>query len=70
MQYRYTISKFLNDDCEHLYGYGKDKVFVDKARSGTRSLKWWPEVESNHRHEDFQSSALPTELSGLKRGRY
>ena len=27
--------------------------------------KWCPEAESNHRHEDFQSSALPTELSGL-----
>ena len=26
--------------------------------------KWCPEAESNHRHEDFQSSALPTELSG------
>ena len=26
---------------------------------------WCPEAESNHRHEDFQSSALPTELSGL-----
>ncbi len=25
-----------------------------------------PEAESNHRHEDFQSSALPTELSGQK----
>ena len=25
---------------------------------------WWPETESNRRHEDFQSSALPTELSG------
>ena len=25
---------------------------------------WWPEVESNHRHTDFQSVALPTELSG------
>ena len=23
-----------------------------------------PEPESNQRHEDFQSSALPTELSG------
>ena len=23
-----------------------------------------PEAESNHRHEDFQSTALPTELSG------
>jgi hypothetical protein len=26
---------------------------------------WCPEAESNHRHEDFQSTALPTELSGL-----
>ena len=24
---------------------------------------WWEETESNCRHEDFQSSALPTELS-------
>ena len=26
---------------------------------------WWPEVELNYRHTDFQSVALPTELSGL-----
>ncbi len=25
----------------------------------------WPEVELNHRHEDFQSTALPPELSSL-----
>ena len=25
---------------------------------------WCPEAESNHRHADFQSAALPTELSG------
>ena len=25
---------------------------------------WCPKVESNHRHKDFQSFALPTELSG------
>jgi len=27
---------------------------------------WWPGTESNRRHEDFQSSALPTELPGRK----
>jgi hypothetical protein len=33
--------------------------------------KWCPEVESNHRHKDFQSFALPTELSGqLKKKNY
>lgn len=26
-------------------------------------LKWWSEAESNCRHADFQSAALPTELS-------
>src|SRR5690625_5884377 len=29
-----------------------------------RVCLWCPEAESNHRHEDFQSTALPTELSG------
>ena len=28
---------------------------------------WWPEAESNCRHCDFQSHALPTELSGQAR---
>ena len=30
-----------------------------------RVLGKCPETELNRRHEDFQSSALPTELSGL-----
>ena len=29
-----------------------------------REIRWWPETESNRRHGDFQSPALPTELSG------
>ncbi len=32
--------------------------------SAVKPSKWWPEAESNCRHEDFQSTALPTELSG------
>ena len=28
------------------------------------NINWWPERESNLRHTDFQSVALPTELSG------
>ena len=31
---------------------------------------WCPEAESNHRHGDFQSPALPTELSGHFRETY
>ena len=41
--------------------------FDDNYWSGCEAdmrVKWWPEVESNHRHGDFQSPALPTELSG------
>ena len=31
----------------------------------TLDFGWCPGAESNHRHEDFQSSALPTELPRL-----
>src|ERR1700704_2731762 len=30
-----------------------------------RAKSWWPRPESNQRHTDFQSAALPTELLGL-----
>src|SRR6185437_3874630 len=36
-----------------------------KGLAGSGEIpRWWPRAESNHRHEDFQSSALPTELLG------
>jgi hypothetical protein len=34
------------------------------TNSGYWKFGWCPGAESNHRHEDFQSSALPTELPG------
>ena len=37
-----------------------------KELAAFKRRKWWPEVESNHRHGDFQSPALPTELSGQR----
>ena len=30
----------------------------------TKGFRWWRNPESNWGHKDFQSSALPTELSG------
>ena len=53
------------------FGGGKEIRTPDPLRarqvlsqlSYTPKIVWWLELESNQRHEDFQSSALPTELS-------
>jgi hypothetical protein len=46
-------------------GDEKDSAYKIKKRlSAPDVCKWWPERESNPRHRDFQSLALPTELSG------
>ena len=33
-------------------------------REGLGVKFWWPVAELNHGHADFQSAALPTELTG------
>ena len=33
-------------------------------------ITWWPVAESNHGHADFQSAALPTELTGQRGTHY
>ena len=60
----------------HRHGESASMMLKSKnpvTRTGSLN-KWCPEAESNHRHGDFQSPALPTELSGhvaflLQRGR-
>ena len=37
---------------------------------GSRLKNWWPVAESNHGHADFQSAALPTELTGQRGADY
>jgi hypothetical protein len=37
---------------------------ISRKHKHIKDLKWCPEADLNHRHADFQSAALPTELSG------
>jgi hypothetical protein len=39
-------------------------LFLESLIGGETPIKWCPGAESNHRHADFQSAALPTELPG------
>src|SRR6188768_4097602 len=38
---------------------------VNQGMASLSKKTWCPRTESNRRHEDLQSSALPTELLGL-----
>ena len=66
--YRLSLSGLENQTTIYLKIYKKKSCISRKIiaiRNRFLELQiWCPEAESNHRHEDFQSSALPTELSG------
>ncbi len=43
---------------------GNKHIFrVIRKELNTKQKEWWRDPESNRGHKDFQSSALPTELS-------
>src|SRR5579884_1541715 len=42
-----------------------DGQYLASPREQAFDSGWWPGTESNRRHGDFQSPALPTELPGL-----
>ena len=39
------------------------KLIIKNLRLKKKAKKWWPVPESNWGHGDFQSPALPTELT-------
>ena len=46
-----------------------NKLKVQRDGSALAALRnWWLGTESNRRHKDFQSSALPTELPSRRSG--
>jgi hypothetical protein len=60
------VDEFKNVTVEYdLKAPFKELAKIKKASGvNTGFFEWCPEAGSNHRHKDFQSFALPTELSG------
>ena len=63
----FLLNKFL-ENSNFLLPWKNQPKKIELILSFKGCQKWmieWPRTESNCRHEDFQSSALPTELRGL-----
>ena len=59
-----AMQSFLLYLCDRRQEILPDFAMAKKIVNPILGNKKCPEPESNQRHEDFQSSALPTELSG------
>jgi hypothetical protein len=60
---RQGLKQGMTQSQELRYFSSTDNKKPERLSSGFLTI-WWPGAESNHRHKDFQSSALPTELPG------
>ena len=55
----------MHKDCTRIaHTAGNVAGFLARFAMETDERNGWPRAELNHRHKDFQSSALPTELLG------
>ena len=59
-----VCSNFRLEGASLRYDLKKPFRILAQIKSKDTKHEWWPGTESNRRHEDFQSSALPTELPG------
>ena len=63
--YSPSIKRFIESDrISNAQTLNETRLKIDIERGPSSNIGNCPETESNCRHEDFQSSALPTELSG------
>jgi hypothetical protein len=54
----------VSDHCEEWWPRAESPPYRFCSALCAERNRWWPRAESNHRHTDFQSAALPTELLG------
>ena len=61
--HRFAFFQFNLCQCTHFLSGGGKSLPLGSARRIKNDERWWRDPELNRGHKDFQSSALPTELS-------
>ena len=61
------VTDSQNIGVERKFNRVEELLASDSAKHLKMGRKWCPGTESNRRHRDFQSRALPTELPGQAR---